>query len=169
MAGSGDRGDEAALWRRWRALSHGASEPDTAWLAAYAEGRLDAVRGEAVEAWLAEHPEALDDLIAARDAAGAVAAIPSEAVIARALGLVATPGDKIVPFPRALPQRRNWRAAVAWSGLAASILIAGFFGFALTTSAQFDAIGQPAADSALRDLLDPPSGLFSGFDEDQAT
>ena len=74
MTGLGERAEDAALWRRWRldarpAPSRGA--PDPLLLAAYADGRLDESEAEPVEDWLADHPEALADLIAARDAGAA--------------------------------------------------------------------------------------------------
>ena len=60
MQDPGDRA-EAPLWRRWRAESVAPvlAMPDPLLFAAYAEGRLDESAAEPVEAWLAEHPEAL--------------------------------------------------------------------------------------------------------------
>lgn len=64
--------DLAALWRRFHTLDR--IERDQAVddagvaldLAAYADGRLSEVAAGPIEAWLATHPEALDDVIAAR-------------------------------------------------------------------------------------------------------
>ena len=94
MAGPGDETGEAALWARWRALAAAsgagrAPEPDALLLAAYAEGRLDEAAAAAVEDWLAEEPERLADVAAARAAADA---------------------------PPAVAPDGSWRAPRPWSG-----------------------------------------------------
>jgi anti-sigma factor RsiW len=169
MTGLGDRAEGAALWQRWRQLSQTASPyriaPDPLVLAAYAEGRLDEHQAEPVEDWLADHPEAFEDLAAARE--GADPASAPAAAIARAQALVTAADPKIVPFPVA--RRGGWRAAVAWSGIAASLLVTSLFGFALGSNAYLGISGANASsDSAVHELLDPPGGLFSTDDEDQA-
>src|SRR5215469_13672514 len=97
--------EQAALWRRFRALDRTVRDQAaddagaTHDLAAYADGRLSETAAEAVEAWLTAHPEALDDLIAVRNAGDAVA---SQRIVDRATALVS--GDstdgRIVPFRR---------------------------------------------------------------------
>src|SRR5271170_4551770 len=135
MTGPGDRADDASLWQRWRHDNHSASgggPPDPLLLAAYAEGRLDETQAEPVEDWLAAHPEALADLIAAREASAAAPPAAPEAVIARAAALVAPADAKVVSFAAAIAvRRRSWRTAAAWSGLAASLLVTSMGGFAL--------------------------------------
>jgi len=172
MTELGDRAEGAALWRRWRALSQAApshrSAPDPLALAAYAEGRFDEQQAETVEDWLADHPEALSDFAAARDSLDLTPPAAPEAVIARMQALIAPAERKIVPFPAA--RRGGWRAAAAWSGIAASLLATSLFGFALGSNAYLGLNGANiSSDNAARELLDPPGGLFSTDDEDQAT
>jgi anti-sigma factor RsiW len=173
MTGPGERADDASLWQRWRLgtrpISSG-SPPDPVQLAAYADGRLDEIRAEPVEDWLASHPEMLADLIAARAAGAAAPPAAPEAVIARASALVAPTDAKIVSFAvAAAVRRRSWRMAAAWSGLAASLLVTSLGGFALGDRAYLNFTGGSDAaatsDSAVHDLLDPPTGLFEADDE----
>jgi anti-sigma factor RsiW len=170
------RAEEAGLWRRWRLQTRPAPGSGTAdgtlLLAAYAEGRLDDARAEAVEAWLADDPDALSDLIASRAAADPAALEAPEAVLARAAALVQAlvqPGAaNVFPFPAA--RRRGWRDAMAWSGIAASILATSLVGFALGNGAYVNLVGQPAAqESMIHELLDPPSGIFTADEEEPAT
>ena len=170
MTDLGDRPEEAALWRRWRAQQqarprHGAA-PGALWLAAYADGRLDEAATEAVEAWLADDPAALDDAIAARAAVATAFAAAPEAVVARAAGLIG-PGDaKVVAFRPRAPQHGGWRTAFAWSGIAASLLVTSLFGFTLGSNAYRDLSQQQVAtDNALPELLDPPTTLFPSEEE----
>jgi hypothetical protein len=164
---------DAALWQRWRQHAHPATGRDAAdWLAlaAYAEGRLDETQAEPVEDWLAEHPEALADLTAARAAAASPLPAASEAVIARAAALVEPmAGAQIIPFRTAAgPHRPAWRMAMAWSGIAASLLVTSLAGFALGNDAYLNLVGRPAAESTIHELLDPPSVMFAD-DEEPAT
>ena len=144
------RAEEEALWRRWRGLAaqdEAAPEaPDPLQLAAYAEGRLDERGGEAIESWLAANPEAVEDIAAARAVAAREAAV--------------------VPFRRPAMPVRNWRSAMAWGGIAASLLAVSVLGFQLGSEAYAES-GQSTVASA--DLLDPPAGLFTGFSEDNGT
>src|SRR5215471_15573237 len=83
-----DRAEENALWRHWRAAvvnaaGEAAPAPDALLLAAYAEHRLSEVVAEEVEAWLALHPEAIEDVLAAADSKADVLAAVSEAAVAR--------------------------------------------------------------------------------------
>jgi hypothetical protein len=157
---------DAALWQRWRQQAHGTvgrDAVDPLALAAYVEGRLDETQAEPIEDWLAEHPDALADLTAARAAAAApLPQAASEALIARAAALVRPPaGATIIPFRAAAGARPPWRMAMAWSGIAASLLVASMGGFALGDNAYVSLVGQPAAaESTIHELLDPPSTLF---------
>lgn len=170
MMGPGDRTEEVEYWRRWRATLRGAPPVDAVSLAAYAEGRLDETAAEAVEAWLAEHPEALEDIVAARMAELPVPTAVPERHIARAASLVAAPAAEIVPFPVTLVvRRRSWREAAAWGAIAASLLATSMFGFELGNSTYANLMRQPAAaESTAHELLDPFTGLFAE-DEEPAT
>jgi hypothetical protein len=174
MSGPGDRAEELDFWRRWRATSAAAPPVDAVLLAAYAEGRLDEAASEPVEAWLADHPEALEDIVAARAAASASYGPLPEHRVAGALALVAAPARaaEIVPFPTALvARRRSWRDAAAWGAIAASLLVTSMFGFELGSSAYASLTQQPvtATESVAHELIDPPTGLFNEDDDDSAT
>jgi len=166
--GPEDRTEEAALWRRWRAAAPqgvpGAA-PDPAVLAAYAEDRLTPAAAAAVEDWLADHPEDIADILAARRATETVSAPGS--VVGRAMALVAAPQPKVVPF-RAKAQARTagWRVALAWGGMAASFLVTTVVGLTLG----YDTYMKVASisPSLVQETLDPPTGLFSGADEDSS-
>src|SRR5258708_17059218 len=100
MAGPRDRTDEAALWRRWRsasALVDAGVEPDALLLAAYAEDRLPDEAADAIENWLAVHPDMVSDVLAARRTARTESPAPSRAV-------VPPPAPPVPPAdPQALP------------------------------------------------------------------
>jgi hypothetical protein len=169
MAGPIDRTDEAVLWRRWRsaAASDAAAmtEPDPLLLAAYAEHRLAPEAAEVVEDWLAAHPEAITDILAARRAADAPPAAP-QPVLARAAALVVASDGQVVAF-RPAPRRADWSTAIRWGAMAASILVTSLLGFTLgnDTYANFASAN---GRTLVQELLDPPTGLFV-LDEDQNT
>lgn len=173
MAGSGDKAADAALWRRWRLEPRpetGGEEPDSLVLAAYAEGRLGEAEQEIIEAWLADHPEMLDDVLASRAAAETPLPAASERVTARATALVAAPsqdGATVVPFQPRRPQSRPaWRTAAAWGGLAASLLLTSMVGFGIGDNAYLSLVRQPTAfESVAHELWDPPSALFDPVEE----
>jgi len=172
----GNEFTDAALWRRWRdgGAAPGkaaAEEPDPIALAAYAENRLgrpgidpeDDAAIAAVEAWLVDHPEALDDVAAARsahpDAAG-------ETVVARAQSLIARPDAKVrplVPRPTASP---NWRSAAVWGGIAASMVVAVLIGFQL---GRYDIMELPGASQSppvQQSVIGSPGTILVADDED---
>ncbi len=159
--------EAAALWRRFRVLESAAlplpeaGEPAALELAAYAEGRLDETAAERVEAWLAVHPERLDDLAAARSAGDEI--VPPE-VIDRAAALVSgdPPGAQIVPFRRRPVVHAAWRMHVARAAVAACLVLTGLVGFTLGAGAYGNLF--PSSESVSGDLLDQPSGFFSGED-----
>jgi hypothetical protein len=163
-----DRTEEAALWRRWRASTlpsaSAAAEPDPSLLAAYAENRLSPAAAEAVEECLADHPEAIGDIIAARQAAETAA---PAAMIARATALIAAAEGAVVAF-RAKAQVRtaSWRVAIAWGGMAASFLVTSALGLSLGYDAYMNFAG--TSPSLVQDALDPATGLFNGGDEDSS-
>jgi anti-sigma factor RsiW len=169
MTGSGERAEEAALWQRWRALSPTLAADEASGeaggLAAYIDGRLDEAGAEAVEAGLFAHPERLDDVIAARLLARGRFPTVAASMLAKAMALVAPREAEIVPFP---VRRAGWRAAVAWGGLAASLLITSLIGFTLGSNAYLNLMRQPAAsESPFHELLDPPGGLFTTGGEEE--
>ena len=118
MSSRNERDGEIELWRRWQEREGPAvatlEAPDPLLIAAYAEGSLDEAAAEAVEAWLVFHPEELDDVIAAR--AADESSPVSEAVIARALALVAAPAPGVVSFRQPAPRAPLWRGAAARGG-----------------------------------------------------
>jgi anti-sigma factor RsiW len=169
MAGPMDSADEAALWRRWRqATSDGAAaapEPDAMMLAAYAEDRLEDDAAAMVEAWLADNPQSVRDVVAARQMRAAALPPASEALVARAVALAAGGEAEILPFRRPTPRPRSWRGAVGWGAMAASLLVASLAGFAMGNDTYATLAGVTNA-SLGQELMDPPVGLFNGIDED---
>jgi anti-sigma factor RsiW len=168
MSDPGEQAGDAALWWRWRREAQPeAGEAAALELAAYAEGRLDESQAETVEDWLFAHPDAIADLAAARAAAAAPLPQAPEAMILRAAALVAPSPATILPFgSRAPAPRRPWRMAIAWGSIAASLLATSLVGFAIGDSAYLDfaPTGQPSAESALHELLDPPGAIFTDDD-----
>ena len=170
MVGMGD-GEDRALWRQWRTRGKAeAPPPDALALAAYAEGRLDEAEAETIELWLAAHPEALADVVAARAAAQPAADIVDHRMIAKACALVAADGgaarSKFVPLRRGAPV---WRNALAWSSVAASLVAASLVGFAMGSDAYLSLSGVQAGESASADSIDPPSTPDFYFSDDSST
>lgn len=159
----------AALWRRFRALEAAAGTPKTAAsderamldLAAYADGRLDEAAAERVEAWLAAHPEALDDVGASRSIGDAVAPLQ---VIERAAALTSDDpaGAQIIPFRRPAA-RAYWRLHVARVAVAACLVLTGLIGFTLGSSV-YSNLFPSSSGSVSGELFDQPSGFFSAED-----
>lgn len=171
MAGPMDGTESAALWQRFRSAARrqpeSEAEPDPLLLAAYAENRLPPDQAEAVEDWLATHPDAISDLLAARQADETASPAPSDAILKRAMRLVAAGDASILPFPgrRSAPRLR---VMATWGAMAASILVTSLVGFALGNDT-YSYLTSAPAPAVSQDLLDPPTGLFYGFDEDQST
>ena len=170
-----ERAQETALWRHWRtamlnAAGETASAPDPLLLAAYAEHRLGDTAAEEVEAWLALHPEALADMLAARDSMAIRSSVqPSEAALVRATGLVPRPDSKVVPFRRAPRSAPVWRVAVARFAVAASLLVASLVGFSLGTDAYTSLLSGGQSADLSQDLFDPPAGIFSSLGEESSS
>jgi len=168
-----DRAEESALWRHWRtavtAAGEAAPAPDPLLLAAYAEHRLGETAAEAVETWLALHPEAITDVLAAGEANARPAAIePPAAARARAMALVPGGDPKVVPRRRPAPIA-TWRVAVGRVAVAASLLVVSLVGFALGSDAYTSLLSGDQQAAVSQDLFDPPSGIFSGFGEDSSS
>lgn len=157
--------DLAALWRRFHALDRierdqAVDDADVALdLAAYADGRLSELAAEPIEAWLAMHPEALDDIVATRSTGDATA---PQRVIDRAASLVA--GDlsdgRVIPFYPS-PAFRSWRVHVARVAVAACLLLTGLAGFTLGSGAYDNLF---SSSSASGDTVDQPTSFFSTED-----
>lgn len=169
-AGSQDR----RLWQRWQALDGKprAAEPDALLLAAYAEGRLRESEAEAVEAWLAVTPEALDDVIAARALEQHPPQLTYQHILNHACDLVpgaveAPATAAVVPFRPRVPAQ--WRAALAWSSIAASIACASLVGFSMGSDAYANLSGTQTVDSSSSDALDAPPSLDTYFSDDSGT
>lgn len=156
--------EETALWQRWRLLARAPAgePPDALMLAAYAEGRLGPTEMEAVEEWLCADADLAADIAIARSAMVGASPAVEESVVARAAALVPAEDGRVVVLRR---PSTGWPGVVRWSAMAASILLASVVGFALGNDTYVSLAGyQPAVFG--QELLDPPSGLFSGFDED---
>jgi len=173
MSDKGAETQDRRLWQRWQALGETsrAAEPDALMLAAYAEGRLSEAEAAPVEAWLAAAPEALSDIVAARSAHRQSPQEVDERIRGKAAALVpgasAMASAEVLPFrPRRLPPLR---AAIAWSGMAASILCASLVGFSMGSDAYASLAGTPAGDSASVDALGTPPSLDSYFSDDSGT
>ena len=157
--------DLAALWRRFRALDRtgrdqAADDAGIALdLAAYADGRLSEAAAEPIETWLAAHPEALDDLIAARGTGDAIA---PQRIIDRAASLVA--GDssdgRVVPF-HSSPASHSWRVHMARVAVAACLVLTGVAGFTLGSGAYDNLFSSSSASS---DTVNQPTSFFSTED-----
>jgi hypothetical protein len=167
----GNEFNEAASWRRWRdskaVAGDAAAEPDALTLAAYAENRLGRPGADpetdpviaAVEAWLVDHPEALDDIVTARAGAEDAASDP---LIARAQALIARPEGNVA----VLRPRPAWRNAVAWSSVAASLVAAVLIGFQLGNDDVVDLTDTSQNPAVEQVLIGSPGVILAGDDED---
>ena len=169
-----DKAAEIALWRQWRkamvdAAGEAAPAPDPLLLAAYAEHRLSETVADEVEAWLALHPEALADVLAAQDSNVPASVQLSKAALVRAMGLVSALQVKVVPFRRTVRPAPAWRVAMGRVAVAASLLVVSLIGFTLGTDAYTNLLsgGQSAALS--QDLFDAPAGIFSSLGEETSS
>ena len=130
--------DGAGLWARaragWRDAVAAPEAPDPLTLAAYLDGTLEEATQERVEAWMATSSEALDLVMALREA-GAPEAVP-ESLPTRAQGLVRErPGAARAGLGAWLGglfsfQMAAWRP-VAWAGVTAVLLLVSTGGFEL--------------------------------------
>jgi len=163
--GNSDRG----IWRRWLAgNTRAAAAPDALTVAAYAEGRLSEAQAEPIEAWLAVHPDALAELVAART----LPQRPEHAVermIARASALV--DGDpafaeNVMPFRRPVAP---WRNALAWSSVAASLAAASFVGFVMGSDVYRNLSPTLSSDSGYAETFEAAPSLESFFSDESGT
>ena len=167
MAEPMNSSEETALWQRWRLLARAPAgePPDALVLAAYAEGRLEPAEMEAVEEWLSVDADLAADVAIARNAVLGAPPEVEESVVARAAALVPAEDGRVVVVMRRPSTSPGWQGLVRWSAMAASILVASIVGFALGNDTYVSlAAYQPAIFG--QELLDPPSGLFTSFEED---
>ncbi len=96
-------------------------------LAAYLDDNLDEAGREAVEAWMASVPEALDLMISARADLGQAPGPAPEGLISQAQGLVRAPVKESAGFGVWLRgliafEPAAWRP-LAWAGMTAALLV----------------------------------------------
>ncbi len=177
----GNGRDGAGLWARarpgWRAAhrSELAEEaPNPLMLAAYLDGTLDQAGREAVEAWMAATPEALDLMIAARaglaEPPGAPEAAPA-GLVSRAQGLVRAPPREparesggLGAWLRGLIgfEPEAWRP-LAWAGVTAALLVvvsAGGFELGRLGTERLVSVQTAALDDLDFGLDDPADDLI---------
>ncbi len=167
----GSGGDGARLWARarpgWRAANL-PEAPNSLMLAAYLDDTLDEAECEAVEAWMATAPEALELMIAAR--AEMVAENPGAApvsLVSRAQGLVRAPLRESVGLGAWLRGLIGFEAEVwrplAWAGVTAALLLvvsAGGFELGRLGTEQLVSVQTAAFDDDLDFGLDDPADDF---------
>jgi anti-sigma factor RsiW len=133
-------------------------------LAAYLDDTLDEAGREAVEAWMAASPEALESMIAARAALAQTPGRTPENLISRAQGLIRAP----VAEPAGLGawlrgligfEPEAWRP-LAWAGVTAALLVvvsAGSFELGRLGSERLAPIQSAALGDDLELGLDDPA------------
>jgi hypothetical protein len=157
---SGANPRDRALWRRSQGIEAPFDEAEYLLdLAAFADNRLDADDTARIAALVARDSTAAGDVAAAR-ALAAVEMAAEERIVTRATALVgdSRPEALVLAFASLPPMaRRSWYSAATWSGLAAAIAVAGWFGFSLgdglSSSSTFVRSG---ADLSTSEALDPP-------------
>jgi hypothetical protein len=166
--------ESRALWRRWRddvAETEGpAAQPDPMAVAAYAERRLGRLGGDpeadpeiaAVEAWLADQSEAVEDIVTARRDEMPTESAPAS-IMAWAEALVAGASANVVLLRAARPR---WRYAVAWSGVAASLVAASLVGFSLGATDLLNLSGGGQTQAYDQDFIGPSASLIVRGDLD---
>ncbi len=167
----GNARDGAGLWARarpgWRASEVVEEIPNPLMLAAYLDNNLDEAGREAVEAWMATVPEALDLMIAARaELLGAPGAAP-EGLISRARGLVRAPVRESAGFGAWLRgligfEPEVWRP-LALAGVTAALLVivsAGGFELGRLGTERLVSTQSVALGDDLEFGLDDPSDDF---------
>lgn len=149
-------------------------EPDEAErlldLAGFVDARLDPDEHDRVAAHLMADIEAAGDIAAARALAAAPQAPADEALIARAVALVAAPAEtrgEVVPFRRLTRPARGVLFVARWGSLAAAIVMTSWLGFSLgsNTSVALSQIRQPTDESFIGDLVDPSGGVLHSISD----
>lgn len=146
--------EEAALWARarddWRKSATLTEAPDALSLAAYLDGTLDPQGRERVEAWMAGSEDALDLVIAAREASATTPASVPRSLVRRAQALVeptpvtASRGpswlESLTAFLRPAPGVGMAGMGMTWAGAMALFLIVSASGFELGRTATLEAV-----------------------------
>ena len=170
----GNGRDGAGLWARarpgWRAAAapEAAEEaPNPLILAAYLDDTLDEAGREAVEAWMAAVPEALDLMTAVRAELGQAPGAAPESLISRAQGLVRAPVRESAGLGAWLRgligfEPQVWRP-LAWAGATAALLVvvsAGSFELGRLGTEQLVPVQIAAGDDLDLGLEDPADDLI---------
>ena len=121
---------DKALWARTDfAVSAEAAQIDPLLLSAYIDGRLGDAECDAVEAFLAASPEALESLISARASLSEPAPAVPESLVKRAQGLIRAP---VAPAQPGLLDRFSWLLRpAAWTAAATATVLLGVLSFQL--------------------------------------
>ena len=135
-------------------------------LAAFADGRLGRDEEKRVAEWLAQHPDAAQDVAAARALGGTVGpeAAP-EAVVARACAIFGNPRRQartLLPLGRQSRTVPRLGAVFEWGGVAAAIVLAGWLGFTLGMDASqaWAKDRLPGRNDTLQDIFSPSPNLL---------
>ncbi len=167
----GNARDGAGLWARarpgWRASEVADETPNPLMLAAYLDDGLDEAGREAVEAWMASVPEALDLMISARADLGPAPGPAPKDLISRAQGLVRAPVKESAGFGVWLRgligfEPEAWRP-LAWAGVTAALLVmvsAGGFELGRLGTERLVSTQSVALGDDLEFGLDDPSDDF---------
>ena len=164
---SGERPPELPdrdIWRRSQEIEAPVDEAEQLLdLAALADNRLDDEEAARVSELVARDADAAGDVAAAHQLAGATMAAAAPAVVARAASLVGEEPieAEVIAFPERRVVARPFYSAVSWSGLAAAMLLAGWFGFSLGSGLPgVTQTGHPTDEAAANELFDPAPPLI---------
>jgi anti-sigma factor RsiW len=113
-------------------------DADSLRLAAYLDGTLEERERAELEAWLAAHPEALEVLLASREALAEAVGPAPDSLVRRACALVPERRAPLAGLWRGLGDlaaASAWRGqALVWSGVTAAVVLACLTGFRLGES-----------------------------------
>lgn len=164
---SGERPPELPdrdIWRRSQEIEAPVDEAEQLLdLAALADYRLDDDETARVSELAARDADAAADVAAARQLAGATIAAADPAIIARAASLVGEElvEAEVIAFPAPPVVARPFYSAVSWSGLAAAMVLAGWFGFSLGSGLPgVNPAGHTTDEAAGNELFDPAPPLI---------
>jgi hypothetical protein len=169
---SGERPPELPdreIWRRSQEIEAPIHEAEQLLdLAALADNRLDDDETQRLAALIARDTDAAGDVAAARLLADATIDDADPNVIARAL----LAGEdqleaEVIAFPAGRVVVRPFYSAASWSGLAAAMVLAGWFGFSLGSGLPgVTPAGHAPDEAAANELFDPaPPLILRDFSE----
>jgi hypothetical protein len=151
------------IWRRSQEIEAPIDEAEQLLdLAALADNRLDGDEAARVAALVARDADSASDVAAASQLAGATMAVADPDVVARAASLVgAEPVEaEVIAFPARRVVARPFYSAATWSGLAAAMLLAGWFGFSLGSGLPGVTPAGHTDETAANELFDPAPPLI---------